>query len=95
MQGMRDMLRGSLRGSLRDLSPEDRLSAAWPIACGRALSAHGAVERLDDAGILHVAVDGQDWIQSFLSMRSALANDLAQIAGVPLRGIHFEVKRHT
>jgi hypothetical protein len=33
------------------------------------------------------------WMQQFLHMRSALANDLGRIAGVRLSGIHFEEQR--
>ena len=43
MQGMRDLLRGSLGRSLRELPEEDRLMAAWPVACGSALAGHAEV----------------------------------------------------
>ncbi len=90
MQGMRDVLRGSLGRSLRELPDEDRLAAAWPVACGSALAGHGQVMYLDAEDVLHVRVQGAQWMQQFLSMRSALANDLGRIAGVRLSGIHFE-----
>jgi hypothetical protein len=90
MQRMRDLLRDSLGRSLRELSAEDRLAAAWPVACGSALAEHGQVLRLDDDLTLHVRVDGSAWMQQFLHMRSALANDLGRIAGVRLTAIHFE-----
>jgi hypothetical protein len=41
MERMRDVLRGSLGRSLRALPEEDRLAAAWPVACGSALAGHG------------------------------------------------------
>ena len=90
MQGMRDVLRSSLRRSLRDLSPADRLLAAWPVACGSALAAHGELGELDADGVLHILVRQPAWLETFSGMRSALANDLARIAGVPVREIHFE-----
>ncbi len=90
MQGMREVLRGALRRSLRELPEEDRLMAAWPVACGSALAAHAKVLYLDDEGVLHVRVDGPQWMQEFVQMRSALANDLGRIAGVRLVGIHFK-----
>ena len=40
MQRMRELLRGSLARSLRELSEQDRLAAAWPVACGPSLAAH-------------------------------------------------------
>jgi len=89
MQRMRDVLRGSLGRSLRELPDEDRLAAAWPVACGPALAAHGQVLHLDTEAVLHVRVTGAEWMQQFLHMRSALANDLGRIAGVRLHGIHF------
>jgi hypothetical protein len=87
---MRDVLRGSLARSLRELPDEDRLAAAWPVACGPALAAHGKVLHLDAEGLLHIRVDGEIWMQQFQHMRSALANDLGRIAGVRLNGIHFK-----
>ncbi len=93
MQPMRDVLRDSLQRSLRELSPEDRLAAAWRVACGSALADHAEVLHLDAENFLHVRVTGSIWMQQFLHMRSALANDLGRIAGVRLSGIHFEEQR--
>jgi hypothetical protein len=90
MQNMRDLLRSSLGRSLRDLCDEDRVAAAWPVVCGKALADHGEVLYLDEERVLHVRVAGSDWMQQFLHVRSALANDLGRIAGVRLSGIHFE-----
>jgi hypothetical protein len=90
MQRMRDVLRSSLGRSLRDLPDEDRLSAAWTVACGAALAAHGQVLYLDAEGVLHVRVVGAEWMQQFLQMRLMLTSDLGRIAGVQLNGIHFQ-----
>lgn len=90
MERMRDVLRRSLARSLQDLSEEDRLAAAWPVACGSALASHAEVLELDPERVLHIRVAGAQWMQQFLSMRSMLQNDLARIAGVRLNGIHFE-----
>jgi len=90
MQRMRDVLRDSLRRALRELAEEDRLAAAWPVACGPALAEHAELLHLDDERVLHVRVTGSAWMQQFLHMRSSLANDLGRIAGVRLSGIHFE-----
>jgi predicted nucleic acid-binding Zn ribbon protein len=90
MQRIRDVLRGSLQRALRELPDEDRLAAAWPVACGSALAEHGQVLHLDRENVLHVRVDGPLWMKQFQQMRSALANDLGRIAGVRLSAIHFE-----
>ncbi len=90
MERMRDVLRGSLRRSLGGLTEEDRLAAAWPVACGSVLAGHGELLRLDAERVLHVRVKGAAWMQQFVQMRSALANDLGRIAGVKLEGIHFQ-----
>ncbi len=93
MQGMREVLRGALARSLRELPDEDRLMAAWPVACGSALASHARVMYLDSEGVLHVQVDGSQWEEPFVRMRSALVKDLGRIAGVPLAGIRFKSRR--
>lgn len=90
MQPMRDVLRGSLARSLREFPDEDRLAAAWPVACGSSLASHGTILHLDAEAILHVQVDTAVWMKQFLHMRSALCNEVGKIAGVRLDGIHFE-----
>ena len=92
MQNMRDFLRSNLGRSLRDLNELDRLSAAWPVACGSALAAHAELTELDPDRVVHLTVSSSEWMQPFLQMRTALQNDLARIASVRLTGIHFEVK---
>lgn len=93
MQRMRDVLRGQLGRSLRDLTPEDRLAAAWQVVCGAALAAKGEVEYLDNEGVLHVRVAQPEWFGEFLERRSVLASEVGRIAGVKLAGIHFEKAR--
>jgi hypothetical protein len=90
MQGMRDVLRSSLGRSLRTLSDEDRLAAAWPVACGSALADRAEVLGLDADGVLHVRVLQPGWREQFVQMRTMLAADLSRIAGVRLQTIHFE-----
>jgi hypothetical protein len=92
MQRMRDLLRGSLSRSLRELTPEDRLAAAWPVACGSALAGRGEVLHLDAEDVLHVRINGPEWMRQFIDVRSQLTQDLARISGVQLSGIHFEEK---
>ena len=93
MQRMRDVLRSSLGVSLRDLTPEDRLVAAWQVVCGQKLAMRGEVAFLDAENVLHVRVQGPEWFYEFLDRRTQLARDLARVAGVPLAGIHFEQAR--
>lgn len=90
MQRMRDLLRGSLGRSLAALPEQDRLAAAWPVACGPALAAHGEVLGLDADHVLHVRVLHAAWREQFAQMRSMLTTDLRRIAGVRLEAIHFE-----
>ena len=54
MEGMRDLLRGSLGRSLKAMRPEDKLAAAWPVACGKAMAERGEVVGY---------VDGEVWIE--------------------------------
>jgi hypothetical protein len=90
MQAMRDVLRGTLGRSLRTLSDEDRLAAAWAVACGPALAARAEVLGLDDEHVLHVRVLQAGWRDQFAQMRSMLTEELRKIAGVRLQTIHFE-----
>ena len=92
LEGMRDLLRVSLRRSLGALSDEDRLAAAWPVVCGRAMAERGAVVGYVD-GIVRVQVEDGAWARQLMSMRVQIAGELARIAGVRVSEIHFERKR--
>ncbi len=89
MQGMRDVMRGSLARSLRLLSEEDRLASALPLVCGSALASHCEVLHLDEERTLHVRVDADDWLASAVGMREIVQHDLQRVAGVQLSGLHF------
>lgn len=90
MQPMRDVLRRGLGRSLRTLSDEDRLAAAWVVACGPTLAARAEVLGLDDDLVLHVRVLQPGWREQFAQMRLMLTDELRKIAGVRLQTIHFE-----
>ena len=89
MQGMRELLRGSLGRSLRPLPALDRLAAAWPVACGSALAGRGEIVSYEN-GVVRVRVSSEEWMQPLAHMRLVLTSDLARIAGVPVSAIHFE-----
>ncbi len=93
MQGMRDLLKGSLGRSLGALRDEDRLAAAWPVACGKAMAERGTVVGYAD-GIVRVQVEHGAWLRELMSMRAQLAGEMARIAGVRVSEIHFEMKRN-
>ena len=92
MEAMRELLRGSLGRSLRDLRDEDRLAAAWTVACGRAMAERGEVVGYED-GAVRIAVTSAAWMQQMRSMSGMLEREMARIAGMPVAGIHFELKR--
>lgn len=94
METLRDLLRGSLGRSLRELSEEDRLHAAWPLACGSALASRGEVLHLDLEGVLHVRIADPAWRERFFEVRSTLRDELARIANSRLTALHFEEPRH-
>ena len=87
---MRDVLRGTLGRSLKTLSEEDRLVAAWAVACGPTLAARAEVVGLDEDLVLHVRVLQPGWRDQFTQMRTKLTGELRKIAGVQLQTIHFE-----
>jgi predicted nucleic acid-binding Zn ribbon protein len=92
MEGIRDLLKKSLGQSLNSLCEEDRLAAAWPVACGKTMAERGIVVGYDD-GVLRVQVENGVWLQQLMSMRRHLAGEIARIASVRVSEIHFEMKR--
>jgi hypothetical protein len=93
MEAMRELLRGSLGRSLRDLRDEDRLAAAWTVACGRAMAEHGAVVGYE-AAVVRIEVTDAVWMRQMMSLRGVLEREMAKIAGLPVSGIHFELKKN-
>ena len=92
MEAMRDLLRGNLGRSLRAISDEDRLAAAWTVACGRAMAERGTVVGYD-AGIVRVEVADQVWMRQMIALRNDLQRQMAKIAAVPVTQIQFELKK--
>jgi hypothetical protein len=93
LEGMRDLLKGSLGRSLGALRDEDRLVAAWPVACGKAMAERGIIVGYAD-GVMRVEVENRTWLRQLMSMRTQLAGEVARIAGVKVSEIHFEMKRN-
>ena len=89
---MRDVLRGNLARSLRGMEQENRLAAAWTVACGRALADRGTVAGYQD-GVLRVEVEDAVWMSQMISMRGVLARQMAEGSGLPVHSIHFALKR--
>ena len=89
MESMRSLLKHSLGRSLATLPELDRLHAAWPVACGKQMAAHGHITTFSE-GTVTVLVHDPAWLDQMLLMRGALQNDLARIAQVKLTAIHFE-----
>jgi len=92
MEAMRDLLKNSLGQSLNSLSDDDKLVAAWPVACGKTMAERATVIGYD-RGVLRVQVENRTWLQQLMSMREQLAGEMARIAGVSVSEIHFEMKR--
>jgi hypothetical protein len=90
MESIRASLRKELGISLRAVAPQDRLSAAWLVACGRVLARRGTIVGYSD-GVVRVAVCGK-WVEQLRSMRSQLEVELAQITGLKVTEIHFVLK---
>ena len=86
---MRNVLKHSLGRSLAAMPELDRLTAAWPVACGKQMAAHGRVLSFTD-GTLTIHVEDPTWLDQLLALRGALQRDLARIAEVKVTAIHFE-----
>jgi Dna[CI] antecedent, DciA len=93
LEGMRDVVRASMGRSLQALANEDKLAAAWPVACGRTMAERGAVMGYAD-GVVLVEVADEMWMRQMMSMRMQLAGEMARIAGVKVSEIHFVRKRN-
>ena len=91
MEPMRDVLRNSLSRSLRAVSHEDRLAAAWTVACGRAMAERGTVVGYSE-GVVRIQVADAVWMQQMIALRGRLALEMSKIAGVQVDAIEF-VKR--
>ncbi|MGD0797617.1 MAG: DciA family protein [Acidobacteriaceae bacterium] len=89
---MRELLRGSLGRSLSAMRDEDRLAAAWTVACGRAMADRGAVTGYE-RGVVRVEVTDAVWMRQMIALRGTLQRDVARIAGLPVAGIEFALKR--
>jgi hypothetical protein len=46
-----------------------------------------------DAGVLRVQVADTIWMHQMVSLRTVLAREMAEIAGLPVATIHFELKK--
>jgi hypothetical protein len=91
MEGIRDLLKKSLGQSLNSLRDEDRLAAAWPVACGKTMAERATVVGYSD-GVLRVQVENRAWLHQLMSMRGQLAGEMARIAGLTVIEIHFEMR---
>lgn len=94
MEDMRTLLRGTLGRSLQAMRPEDKLAAAWPVACGKAMAERGTVVGYVDGEVLIEVQEGA-WLRQMMSMQGQLAGQMGRIAGVKVSRIHFKVKRDT
>jgi hypothetical protein len=92
MEAMREVLRSSLGRSLRTMRDEDRLAAAWAVACGRAMAEHGTVVAYE-AGVVRVEVADAMWLRQMISLRGVLERELVCIAGLPVSAIKFELEK--
>lgn len=74
------------------MRPEDKLAAAWPVACGKAMAERGTVVGYAD-GEVWIEVQEGAWLRQMMSMQGQLAGQMGRIAGVKVSRIHFKVKR--
>ena len=91
MDRMRDVLRKEMGRSLQALPELDRLRAAWTVACGRQMAERGRIWGFAE-GVIEVEADDAIWLAQMMSMRGLLQHDLARIAAVQVKGIHFRLR---
>jgi predicted nucleic acid-binding Zn ribbon protein len=88
---MRDVMRGALGRSLESMPPEDRVAAAWPVACGQKIAERTRIVGLEGA-VLTVEVTDTAWQKQMRSMSEKLKHDLRAIAGVDVTDILFKLQ---
>lgn len=77
---------------MQAMRPEDKLAAAWPVACGKAMAERGTVVGYVD-GEVWIEVQEGAWLRQMMSMQGQLAGQMGRIAGVKVSRIHFKMKR--
>lgn len=87
---MRDVMRGVLGRSLESMPAEDRIAAAWPVACGQKIAERTRIAGFADA-VLTVEVADAAWLKQMRSMSEKLKHDLRSIAGVDVTDILFKL----
>jgi 23S rRNA C2498 (ribose-2'-O)-methylase RlmM len=87
---IRDVLRGVLGGSLKEMPPEDRIAAAWPVACGQRIAERTRIVSLEGA-VLTVLVTDTEWLKQMRSMSEKLKAELRSIARVEVTDILFKL----
>ncbi len=87
---MRDVLRDVLGRSLESMSAEDRVAAAWPVACGQRIAERTRIIEFAGA-VLTVEVTDTAWLQQMRSMSEKLKAELRSIAGVDVTDILFKL----
>jgi hypothetical protein len=92
MEGMRELLRGSLARSLAGMGDQDRLAAAWTVACGRAMAERGVVSGYAE-GVVRIEVSDSVWLRQMQALRGTLEREMARISGVKIQTIDFVIKR--
>jgi hypothetical protein len=92
MQGMRELLRGSLARTLAGVRDEDRVCAAWTVACGRAMAERGRVAAYQD-GVVRIEVTENVWLRQMEALRTTLEREMTRISGVKVQAIEFTLKR--
>ena len=63
MDSMRDMLKKNLARSLEAMPVMDRLEAAWPVACGKAMADRGEIVGFEN-GVIQVQVQDSVWLRA-------------------------------
>jgi hypothetical protein len=92
MEAIRSLLRGKLKVSLGGMRDEDRMAAAWTVACGHAMAERGTVVSYE-AGIVRIAVADTVWLQQMRALDETLRRELTKISGLAVAAIHFELKK--
>ena len=94
LEPLRNYVRTHLARSLASATAEARLEAAWIAAAGRAMAARGEIIAYDSTtASVRIRVADAMWLEPLIALRSKLTWDLAELSGLPVADLRFELQK--
>jgi Dna[CI] antecedent, DciA len=92
MQSARHSLQSLAARVLKNAPPDEAVVLAWPLACGSAVAERTSAVAFEN-GTLRVRVPDRGWQCQLESFSPQYAQKIAQISGIAVTAIRYEVAR--